>query len=72
MTFIWGNLLKAASEVDSRDDSSSGFWIKPVCGVEKIGRLILVANDFDSSPLPRASNNGVLKSRVLGGGDLTS
>jgi hypothetical protein len=69
---MWGNLLKAASEVDSRDDRSSGFWIKPVCGVEKMGRRILVANDFDSSPLPRASNNGVLKSRVLGGGDLTS
>ncbi len=70
MTFMWGTLPKAASEVDSREDRSSGFGIKSVCGVEKMGRLILVANDFDSSPGPRASNNGVLKNRVLGGGDL--
>ena len=50
----------------SANVTSGGGEVK---SVEKMGRLILVANDLDSSPLqniiPRGSTNGFLKSRVL-------
>ena len=68
--------LSRASGIDCFLNSLSGFRIKSLRSVEKTGRLILVANDLDSSPLqniiPRGSTNGFLKSRVLGRGDLTS
>jgi hypothetical protein len=44
-------ILWPAWAVDSSPNRLSGFGIKPGCGVEKMDRLIIVAKNFDSSPL---------------------
>jgi len=53
----------------------TGFGIKPVCGIEKMGRLILIAKNFDNSlflsVVRGRGNKGVFKDGVLAGTDLT-